>query len=926
MAVKNYIFVTFFMLVSLVQSQTTYNITDPSQIETIENLSAGDTVILKNGTYSSDERIHFSGTGTIDAPITFTSETPGGVQFTGGLQMDISGSYLIVDGFYWNGGYGASNFIQFRNGSNYATNCTIQNCAINGLTAESADAAAAAAAGAIIKHRWIVLYGNHNSVLNCTFMNKNTAGALVLAEYEYNASPDEGAANTRCEEVGHIISNNYFYNYEKMNASLSNSGDAETIRIGTSEYQNVNSAAIISGNYFVQADGENEIITNKSSNNSYYNNTFRRCRGSLVMRHGANATVDGNYFLGENIEGTGGIRIADSKHTITNNYIQDCKAITQFSAWNNGLTFVGGNTSSVQDCNATSVSNDYQDVKDITFSNNTFVNTDSPIYFNGSRDGAKNVFGTVSKNIIYFESGHENITNVISGDYSDIGTGLTFVDNIYDGASGLGETVLGFNTETISVTSNGEIYTHNKLGYGASLSNAPITDDKVGNGVGACFLDFEANYISGSSCDNVIIIEPIDKLTVSSISALTYEMQSVTTTVNSNIDWSVSSDNNWINLATTSGSGNATLTISVTENTDTTSRSGLLTFTQQNGDLVSVLNIIQAPPEITDRYSLINMGATNDNTRVFQYSKEEVNDVNKFNYATNTLDKDPSTVWAADDLEGDGEFIIYDLGSIHHLDLIRFSTTNKSDSFVFQVFVSQEGTSDTDFEKVLPVSSSDYIFTETGTTNFNEYLLSTDARYIKVVGFGRTSNSGVSFSSVWSAIGEIEFYGELVNITDGQEENETTTEETMTESESESESEEETTTETTEETMTESESESESEEETTTETTEETMTESETESESEIFNEENIDDVEIPTSQEGLLVYPNPITENITISNDSVIYETASFYSISGLIVKQVNITSNNQIIDLLDLSNGIYFLELSNDSIVEVQKILIAK
>ena len=121
-------------------------------------------------------------------------------------------------------------------------------------------------------------------------MNKDTAGALILTENEYNASPDE-VANTRCDEVGHTISNNYFFNYTKQDASLSNAGDSETIRVGTSEFQNVNSATTVSGNYFVQADGENEIISNKSMNNTYTNNTFRRSRGSLVLRHGANACL-----------------------------------------------------------------------------------------------------------------------------------------------------------------------------------------------------------------------------------------------------------------------------------------------------------------------------------------------------------------------------------------------------------------------------------------------------------------------------------------------------------------------------------------------------------------------------------------------------------------------------------------------------------
>ena len=45
--------------------------------------------------------------------------------------MNIGGDYVVVDGFHWQGGFGASNFIQFRNNSDYAHHSKIQNCVIN---------------------------------------------------------------------------------------------------------------------------------------------------------------------------------------------------------------------------------------------------------------------------------------------------------------------------------------------------------------------------------------------------------------------------------------------------------------------------------------------------------------------------------------------------------------------------------------------------------------------------------------------------------------------------------------------------------------------------------------------------------------------------------------------------------------------------
>ncbi|WP_299215742.1 chondroitinase-B domain-containing protein [uncultured Aquimarina sp.] len=546
------------------------------------NLSPGDVVIWENGTYSSDERLVFSANGTASNPITLKAETPGGVIFNNGLQMDIAGNYLIVEGFHWKGGYGASNFIQFRNGTTYAQNSTIRNCVIDGLGVEPGDAAEAEQDGAIVKHRWIVLYGNNNNVLNCSFLNKSTAGALVLVELEYNAEVN------RCDIVGHTISNNYFYKYEKMDPSLSNSGDSETIRVGTSEFQNVDCRTTVSNNYFVEADGENEIITNKSDNNTYQNNTFRRCRGSLTLRHGSGATVEGNYFLGENVDGTGGIRIVDSDHTITNNYIQDCITVIDQAKWNNGITFMGGSTNSQDNCNATSVSNGYQKSEDITVSNNTIVNTNAPLFFNGDKGTSSNT-GNVANNVIFFSGNSSNITDVITednnGDFSSIGSTLSYSGNVYNNTN-LGASVSGFSSANLSASTNGEIFSISGTNAGSNISQSPYSDSDVAISVGACFVNSTGNSLS--SCSNT---PPTDVLTLSAINDFAAAAGSQTLTVTSNVNWTISDDSSWITISPTSGVNNGSATISVTINSESSTRTG--TVTVSGGTLTRTIIITQ---------------------------------------------------------------------------------------------------------------------------------------------------------------------------------------------------------------------------------------------------------------------------------------------------------------------------------------------
>ena len=768
----NKITLYLFMLFSVsVIGQTTYNITNPEALEA-QAYVAGDIIILANGTYNTDERIDFIGNGTSDNPITFKAQTPGGVIFTGGLQMNIGGDYVVVDGFHWQGGYGASNFIQFRNGTDYANYSTIQNCAIDGLALGPDDDTGVDGSGSITKHRWIVLYGTYNTVINCSFMNKESAGALILAEYQYNAEDD------RCAIVGHTISNNYFYKYEKINSAWSNSGDSETIRIGASGNQNVNSNVTVSNNYFVEADGENEIITNKSKNNMFVNNTFRRCRGSLVLRHGSDATIDGNYFLGEDVDGTGGIRITDSNHTITNNYIQDCITVSSQAKWNNGITFIGGGDSAAVDCSSTSTSNGYQISENILLSNNTIINTNAPLFYNTDK-GSTDPTGTVSNNLIYFAAADPNESDVISGDtptsYANLGTALTYSGNVYTGTT-LGETNAGFSEETeIIASADGEIFTFSGTGSASKGADmgvyTPTTDAMVGYGIGACFLDNLGANITDGDCTIVIG----ESLTVSSLPTFTSDASSNDVSVNANVSWTaVSNAPSWISIDISSGTGNATVTVTVTENTNTSNRAGTVTFTQDSGgdDIVRILNVTQEGADLTDLYDLINTGLVGDPVSIHSFSKEQVDlgaTPPKTNYAANTLDKDTGNQWTADDgalvdaIKGDGEYIIYDLGSEYELDLIQIGTDDKSDAYGIQILVSSTGADPSDFTMmVLPTAGDLEFTTKTGTRDeFDQYELTATARYIKLIGYGRFNSARDNRESAWTNITEIEFYGSV---------------------------------------------------------------------------------------------------------------------------------------------------------------------
>ncbi len=512
----------------------------------------------------------------------------------------------------------------------------------------------------------------------------------------------------------------------------------------------------------MQCDGENEIITNKSKNNSYINNTFRRSRGSLVLRHGSNAIVEGNYFLGENVDGTGGIRITDSEHTITNNYIQDCITVLDQAKWNNGITFMGGGDNNSVECTSTSVSNGYQKTENINLSRNTIVNTNAPLFYNEDK-GSTDPTGAVTDNLIYFAANNPNITDVISGDtddaYKNLGTKLDYLGNVYTGTA-LGVENDGFAEDNgIMADVDGEIFTFSGAdGKGADMGiYKPTTDDMVGHGIGACFLDSTGANITNGDCT----IQIPESIVVGSVPTFTFEAGAESVDVTANVGWTAVSNNDWITIDTDGADGNATVLVSVTENTDLSTRTGTVTFTQVPGgdDIVKTLTVNQ---DGGPRTNLINTGESDDPVSVFYVSKENSS---KDEVATNSLDKDPNSVWTADDgsvvagdIKGDGEYVIYDLGDSYTLDFLQFNTTNKSDAFGFQILVSATGTDDADFSMILP-TAGDLLYTATGTTEFNEYEIDAEARYVKIIGYGRFNEDRTKRESAWTAVGEIEFFG-----------------------------------------------------------------------------------------------------------------------------------------------------------------------
>jgi len=65
-------------------------------------------------------------------------------------------------------------------------------------------------------------------------------------------------------------------------------------------------------------------------------------------------------------------------------------------------------------------------------------------------------------------------------------------------------------------------------------------------------------------------------------------------------------------------------------------------------------------------------------------------------------------------------------------------------------------------------------------------------------------------------------------------------------------------------------------------------------------------------------VYPNPVTENLTVSMDFKKTETAEIYTLEGRKISESDINTNNNVINVSKLSKGVYMLRIKGTDVVQ--------
>ncbi|MFC4722612.1 chondroitinase-B domain-containing protein [Geojedonia litorea] len=371
--------------------------------EALKNCKAGDHIILANGIWK-DVEIKFYGEGTKDQPIVLKAETPGKVTIEGASSLKLGGEYLEVKGLYFKNGYTPSkSIIQFKiSNDTIANHSKITQCVIEEFTQPDRD----------VTDHWVEFWGRHNELSHCYIAGKSNFGPTIRVFLKGN----EHIKNY------HQIVNNHFGPRPRKGGP-----HGETIQIGASDTSMTPSHTIVANNLFDRCNGEVEVISSKSNFNEFRNNVFFESEGSLVLRHGNYATIDGNIFIGnDNSKFIGGIRIINTGHWVTNNYFYKLKG----ESFRSPIAIMNGIPKSPL--------NRYNQVTDAVIAYNSFIDCKSPWQFSvGSNVSQSEVLPpseirsarpervVMANNLIYNEVPDEY--PIINYDKVD---GVTFKNNI----------------------------------------------------------------------------------------------------------------------------------------------------------------------------------------------------------------------------------------------------------------------------------------------------------------------------------------------------------------------------------------------------------------------------------------------------------------------------------------------------------------
>lgn len=299
----------------------THGVTQKGDIKALKASIAaavpGDVIEIPVGVYQDTGLIKLSVAGTKEAPIHLKAAEPGKVVFTGESTISATGDHWIIEGLLFDHAVFLGKQYNYVFSVMGAKGVRITQCAF--ISCGSPD----------IKYYPIMSWRSgaaNGRIDHCTFVNS------LSMTLQIGVGPKE---TDTAKNI--LIDHNHFRDIRRRHT---NGGEAVQIGGDMRQWGHLHANTIVEKNVFERADGDDEVISNKSSGNTIRNNTFLGCGGAIWLRGGGHCLVSGNYTH----RGYSGIVAFGHNHTIQGNVIEGIHSfailIHYGSDWKN-VEFVG---------------------------------------------------------------------------------------------------------------------------------------------------------------------------------------------------------------------------------------------------------------------------------------------------------------------------------------------------------------------------------------------------------------------------------------------------------------------------------------------------------------------------------------------------------------------------------------------------------
>ena len=320
--VKSSIFLSLFSVVHMLPLAASfagqlYRVTSASEFRSVcrgQNLQPGDSVEVADGRYDVGG-VTIESSGTAENPITIRAENTGMAELTGSSYLNFrKNAHVILQGFKISAAKYTAVKLEACNNIRISRN-------IFQLTESPGQSG-----------KWLYLGGYWD---DCCLLRHDTDidHNIVRDNHDLgNFINDAGGDNVSQHDR---IDHNY-----SVNSGPRHENEMQAVRVGWSGLSLTDGFTVIEYNLFEDCDGDPEIVSIKSCKDTVRYNTFRRCAGTVSLRHGDGSVINGNFFLGEGKSGTGGVRIYARDHKIYNNYFAGLRGVT----WDAAITLAKGDT------------------------------------------------------------------------------------------------------------------------------------------------------------------------------------------------------------------------------------------------------------------------------------------------------------------------------------------------------------------------------------------------------------------------------------------------------------------------------------------------------------------------------------------------------------------------------------------------------